>query len=271
VNIETHGATASTVDRAIDVLEVLRDASGPVGVRDIARRVGISPASTHRLLTSLRVRGLVAQADGSRAYTLGWGLLDYANAILQRIDLASVAAPIARALRDETGETVTVQVPVGRDRVCVFELEGTHEVRRRVGVGRRVPLHAGASGRAILAFMPDREIERVLDVAGSLALTRGTETDRRRLRELLDAARAGGVAFSSGETVVGVSSMASPVFDAAGTVIGSIAVSGPSTRWTPDSMNAHVPALRAAASEMSSLLGFRDSQSDTPVSSGGAR
>jgi DNA-binding IclR family transcriptional regulator len=271
VNIETHGATASTVDKAIDVLEVLRDESAPVGLREIARRVGISPASTHRLLTSLRVRGLVAQADGSRAYTLGWGLLDYANAILQRIDLASVAAPIARTLRDATGETVTVQVPVGRDRVCVFELEGTQEGRRRVGVGRRIPLHAGASGRAILAFMPDREIERVLDVAASLAITHETETDRRRIGDLLDAARVNGVAFSSGETVDGVSSMASPVFDAAGAVVGSIAVSGPSSRWTPETMKVHVPVLRAAARELSSLLGFRGRESGTRTASGGSR
>jgi len=242
--------TASTVDRAIDVLETLRDAAGPLGVRDISRRVGISPASAHRLLSSLRVRGLVAQVPGSRTYTLGWSLLDYANAVLRSVDLPSVAAPIARSLRDRTGETVTVQVPVGCDRVCVFEQEGTHEVRRRVGVGRRVPLHAGASGRAILAFMSEPETDRVLASAGSIALTSGTETDLARLRQLLASTRAEGVAFSAGESVDGVGSMAAPVFGAGGSVVGSIAVSGPVSRWTAEAMQVHVPDLLDAAREI---------------------
>lgn len=260
MNNGTYGsATAATVDRAIDVLELLRDAPGPVGVRDIARQVGISPATAHRLLASLRTRGLVTQVEGSRAYRLGWGLLDYANAVLRRTDLPSVAAPVVRALRDGTGETVTLQVPVGNDRVCVYELEGVHEVRRRVGVGRRVPLHAGASGRAILAFMAAPDIDRILESAGSTALTGATETDRRRLAGLLETVRSQGIAFSSGETVDGVSSMAMPIFDAAGIVIGSVAVSGPSNRWTPAEMTTHVPDLQAAATELSALLGFRGS------------
>ena len=257
MTIETPRATTATVDRAIDILDVLRDSPDSLGVREIARQVGVSPATAHRLLASLRQRNLVAQIDGSRAYSLGWGLLDYANSVLRRTDLPTVASPVMRALRDETSETVTLQVPVGFDRVCIQEFEGLHELRRRVGVGRRVPLYAGASGRAILAFMGAADIERVLDAAGSKALAPGTETNRDRLARLVDATRTAGVAFSTAETVEGVSSMAVPLFDAAGGVIGSIAVSGPSGRWTPDGMHAYVANLQAAAAEISGLLGFR--------------
>ena len=246
---------AATVDRALDLLEVLRDSSEPMGVRDLARRLDLSPATTHRLLSSLRRSDFVAQTDGNRAYRLGWGLLDYANALLRRTDLVELAGPAARSLCDKTGETITVQVPVGMERVCVHEVEGMHEVRRRVGVGRRVPLHAGASGRAILAFMSPSDIDRVLEAMAPL--TAQTETNPDRLRALLAETRRTGMAHSAGETVDGVASVATPIFDGSGSVVGSIAVSGPSERCTPDALDRYRTSLLATGREVSRRLGFR--------------
>lgn len=226
-----------------------------MGVRDLARRLGLSPATTHRLLSSLRRHGFVAQTGGTRAYQLGWGLLDYANALLRRTDLVELAGPLARSLRDETGETVTVQVPVGLDRVCVHEAEGVHELRRRVGVGRVVPLHAGASGRAILAFMPPSAIDRVL--LAMAPLTSRTETNAERMRALLAETARTGIAFSAGESTDGVASVATPVFDGSGVVVGSIAVSGPSERCTAEVLHGYRTSLLATGSEVSKRLGFR--------------
>lgn len=259
---ETNGAvrrstTAATVDRALDVLELLLAARGPLGVRDMARRLDLSPATIHRLLASLRSHGLVAQVNDSRAYQLGWAFLDYSSALLADVRLADVAAPVARDLRDLTAETVTVQIPVGSDRVCVHEAEGLHEVRRRVGLGRRVPLNAGASGRAILAFLPDDQIAAFLPRYAGVSLTTLTETDPARLMQLIDETRATGIAISQGESVDGVSSIATPVFDGTGSVAGSIAVSGPSARWTPEAMRTHRRAILEAAATLSRGLGFR--------------
>jgi IclR family acetate operon transcriptional repressor len=256
LNNGTGLSTSTTVERALDLLEVLRVADAPLGVRDIARRLGTSPATAHRLIGALRRHGFVEQ-DSSRAYHLGWRLLDYASVLLRRNDLASIADPVARRLRERTGETITVQVPVGTDRVCVYELEGIHEIRRRVGVGRRVPLHAGASGRAILAFIP---ADRMPPAAASRLdrLTSHTVTDARALRELLAETRRSGLAWSAGETVDGVASIATPVFGASGEVAGSIAVSGPSGRWTHEAMAACAPELLAAGLELSRGIGYRD-------------
>jgi DNA-binding IclR family transcriptional regulator len=254
--IGTHsGSGSATVDRALDLLAVLKDATEPMGVRDLARRLELSPATTHRLLSSLRSHGFVTQTDGTRTYRLGWGLLDYANALLRRTDLVELAGPLARSLRDETGETITVQVPVGLERVCVHEVEGAHEVRRRVGVGRSVPLHAGASGRAILAFMSPSLVDRVL--VAMAPLTPRTETNPDRLRALLAETARSGVAVSAGETTDGVASVATPVFDGSGSVVGSIAVSGPSERCTAEVLGAYRASLLATGREVSRRLGFR--------------
>lgn len=260
---ETHSdARAATVERAFEILALLRDSAEPLGVRAISRRVGTSPATAHRLLQTLVAHDFVAQATDSRAYRLGWGWLGYAAKVLGRIDLIEVAGPLARQLRDETTETVTVQVPAGDDRVCVYEAEGLHEVRRRVGVGRQVPLVAGASGRAVLAFLPDQEIQRMLDSA--VPLTSGTLTDPVRLRRLLDETRGTGIAASRGETVDGVASVAAPIFDSGNAVVGSIAVTGPSSRCDEETLRSFIPALQQTALAVSRQLGF---QGEPPWSS----
>lgn len=248
-------ARAATVDRAFEILALLRDSPEPLGVRAISRRVGTSPATAYRLLQTLAAHDFVAQAADSRAYRLGWAWLGYAASVLGRIDLIEVAGPLARQLRDETTETVTVQVPAGDDRVCVYEAEGLHEIRRRVGVGRQVPLVAGASGRAVLAFLPERDIQRMLDSA--IPLTAQTLTDPAHLRRLLDETRRTGIAASRGETVDGVASVAAPIFDSANAIAGSIAVSGPSSRCGEEAMQSFIPALRRTALVLSRQLGYR--------------
>jgi IclR family acetate operon transcriptional repressor len=254
----------SSVDKALQVLLLLGRESDPIGVREIGRRLSMSPPTVHRLLATLASYDLVAQVEGRSEYRLGLACLDLGRAALGGTELARVAPQIAERLRDETEETVTVQVPVGDEQVCVVEAEGLHELRRRVGVGRRVPLHAGASGRAILAFLPEAEIERYL--VGPLAeVGPNTLTDAERLRARLEETRRKGYAMSHQETVVGVAAASVPIFGEDAQVAGSMSVSGPEARMGPDLETRIVPLLVEAGRSLSSKLGFRGPK--TPNSS----
>jgi DNA-binding IclR family transcriptional regulator len=243
-----------TVDRALDILDALRRSEVPLGVRELARQLGIGAASVHRTVVSLRSRGFVRQAD-SKAYELGWAFLEYAETVLGRTSLATIAAPYAKGLRDITGETVTVQVLSGHDHVCIVEFESLHEIRRRVGIGRRTPLHAGASGRSILAFRPEREIEDVLETL--TRLTPGTITERSALRAVLDGTRRALHARSFGESVPGISAIAVPILGADGFARASLSVSGPGERWTEADMDSYLGAIVSAGSGISEALGYR--------------
>jgi IclR family acetate operon transcriptional repressor len=243
-----------TVDRAITVLDVLREADEALGLTEISRRVRLSRSAVHRLLATLSAHGLVEQDEESHAYRLGWALLRYSDALLRHTRVADIAPPVARRLRDSTQETVTVQVRAGSDRVVVYEAEGPQEVHRRVGIGTRLPLHAGASGLAILANLPASELPRLVS-AEIEQLTPATVTDLSKLATRLEAIRVAGVARSEGETVVGASSVAAPLWMSGGLVIGSIAVSGPTWRWA-DVLPVAEPLVRAAAAELSARLGF---------------
>jgi DNA-binding IclR family transcriptional regulator len=151
---------------------------------------------------------------------------------------------------------VTVQVRVGREQVVVVEAEGSHELRRRVGVGRRVPLHAGASGRAILAHLAPAEIEDYL--SRPLEQVRPTtETNPAALAGILETIRANGYATSEQETAAGVVAISVPVFGADGIIAGSLSISGPQIRLGSDVRDRVIPLIREAGWMLSRAMGHR--------------
>ncbi|OJX63396.1 MAG: hypothetical protein BGO95_00600 [Micrococcales bacterium 73-13] len=245
---------AQTLRRALAVLDFLRDHPGSHRLSDIAAATGLSPTVAHRLLSELKAHSLVDQGAATREYRLGNGVLSYASAVLRDSDIVRVGAPIVRRLRDECAETTTLQVPSGRDRVVVYEAEARHELRHRAPVGQKVPMHASASGRAMLAFMSADEIEDVL--AGPFqSFTDQTVTSAESIRGELEEIRRRGFAVVHDQTRLGIGAVAAPVFRLGGRPIGSIAVTGPSERILAVTETLTAAVLHASA-EISTELGF---------------
>jgi DNA-binding IclR family transcriptional regulator len=241
-----------TLQRGIDLLDQLRLAGQPLGTRELARRAGLSPSATSRLLAALASRGMVRQEVGG--YALGWRILEFATALLQGLSVVELAAPLITDLRDTCGETVTMQRLDGFEHVCVYEALGTHELTRRVGVGRRTPLLVGASGRCILAFMSPADQEAtiahgVADVTGSTALSAGD------LRARLEETQQTFLARSHEETTTGVAAIATPVFGEGNTIVGSVVISGAATRMGGDVLESFEKPLLEAGRQLSMRLG----------------
>ena len=245
---------AQTVRKALVVLDALRDLAGSQRLADLAASTGMSPTVVHRLLVELKAAGLVEQVEGSREYRLGIGVLSYASAVLRRSGLVTVGPPIARSIRDEWSETVTLQIRSGAERVVVFEAEGLHDLRHRAPIGQRMPLYSNASGRAIMAFLSDDEIDRAL-AAPFRQYTERTLTSPGEIREQLHAIRESGLATAQNQTRLGIASIATPIFGLTEEPVGSLAVSGPSARLgeAPPEL---AGAVLAAGLEISRRLGF---------------
>jgi DNA-binding IclR family transcriptional regulator len=238
---------SSTLAHAIQILDHLADAGGFVPLGRIAVAVGLAPSIVHRLLVTLRAHGLVVQDPRTRRYALGLRLFMYANRVVATAPFGAAIEPILRRLRDLTGETATLHLPRGSVRVCVLEAESQQEIRRSVGVGRQVPLYAGASGRAILAFLPDEEQRRLL---ADLPPARRAEVEA-----LLEQTRRDRFAISHAESTPNVAALAAPLFDRnSGRVLGSISLSGPLFRWDDQAMAPYVEPLLAAAREIEETL-----------------
>jgi IclR family transcriptional regulator, acetate operon repressor len=239
--------------RVADVLTLFLSAPGPLGVSEIATQLEMSKAVVHRILQSLASRLLVVPTSGDRRYRLG----PMANAIgaraLQTSDLLTCALPILRSLARETQETVTVSQLVGDRRCYIAQVQSPHEIRMAVDLGRPFPLHAGGSGRAMLAFCDSRLRDEVL-AEPLAAMTSTTIIDVAELMRRLDQVRREGFAVSSGERQTGASSVAAPVFDHSGSLVGAVSVCGPTSRLDVRELERRGPLVRAAARELSARI-----------------
>ncbi len=245
--------TIATVERAADVL-VLFSESGErtLGVTEIAQRLTLSKAAVHRILASLRTRALVEVDETTRRYSLGPAAFALGVAYQAHIDVRGTAAPELRALSAATHETATLSVFSGHGRIYVDQVTPAREIVMSVPLGLAFPLHAGASSKALLAFLPDAEIDAIL----SGPLEASGDVDPAALRQELAEIRRRGYAATSGERQAGAASVAAPVFDHSGRPVAALSVCGPAERFGPH-METAQRLLPEATARVSARLGYR--------------
>lgn len=207
-----------SVERAARILEVLSQGEGPMGLTGIAQRVGLGKSTTHRILSSLCGAGLARGNTNSRQYSLGYGLLQLTAKWLDGFEVRTAAIPVLRKLRQQTGETVCLNVRDSDQRIPVERLDTSREIRYVVDLGRPQPLHAGAGGKAILAFLPDAEIHQLVESTGL------GRAQVKRLMIELESIRQAGSSVTKGEQVPGACSISAPVFNHEGVVVASLSI-----------------------------------------------
>jgi IclR family acetate operon transcriptional repressor len=227
------------------------------GTSEVARAARLPVPTAHRILTALAGRRYLARDDRTRRFRLGPAALDLGERARAVLDLRQIALPVLRRLVRETDETALLTVPnSARDHsVCLERVESSQPLRLSVEPGRQLPLHAGASQKALLAFLAEDEIDRI--ASGPLErLCRATITDGDALRTDLAEVRARGWAISFEETNVGVWGVAVPLLDDEGTVVAAVGLAGPSARLSQNEVLDHLERLLEAARETSAPLGL---------------
>jgi IclR family acetate operon transcriptional repressor len=248
--------TVASVERASDILLHFAGSTRPdLGVTDISTDLGMSKAAVHRLLASLRSRGLISLDDRTRRYSLGPNAVMVGLRALDQLDVSRLASAELGAISLDTQETATLSVRTADSRVYVDQVTPMREVIMSVMIGVPYPLHAGASSKAFLAFLPDDEMESYL--ASALPkLTPATVTNRRALHRELQLIARQGWATSSGERQSGAASVAAPVLDHNGAPVAVISVCGPEGRFTPEIDRCRERLLETTHG-LSRQLGFR--------------
>ena len=246
------------LDRTFSILELFEEDHAEWSASEIARAVVLPVPSAHRILIALKRHGYVSQDVESKRFRLGVASLRLGDRARSVVDLRAVAMPVLQDLARDAGETalLTVVSP-GLDRgSCLERVETSQSLRLSVAPGRELPLHAGASQKALLAFMDDRAIDRVVD--GPLEqLCHATITDPNLLREDLGRIRDRGWAGSYEETNVGVWGVAVPVLRDDGSVVCAVGVAGPSARLSPARVRDDVERVYRAALEVAAPLGLK--------------
>jgi len=255
---EANGARPSlqVVERVFTILEAFTEFRPEWSTSDLARSLELPIPTVHRLLAVLARLGYVSRDEQTRKFRLGGAALQLGEHARAVTDLRAVAIMPLRRLSQETGETalLTAVSPKRDCSVCLERVETSQPLRLSVQPGRQLPLHAGSSEKALLAFMPGKEVERLL--AGPLErLCTATITDARSLRHDLQVIRDRGWASSHEETNIGVWGIAVPVISEDDVVCAG-GIAGPSTRLSDEVVRRDVPLVQRAALAVARSLGL---------------
>ncbi|WP_375424144.1 IclR family transcriptional regulator [uncultured Friedmanniella sp.] len=252
-------AAVQSVDRALTILELLA-ADGHLGVTEIAALLDVHKSTASRLLTTLEAHGLAEQLPDRGRYRLGVGVLRLAGATRSRMDLVQESRQVTSALAATVGETVNVVILSGRETLYLDQVSGPSALQIHNWVGKRNPIHATANGRVLLAHMSEAESDATLaaltDGGGELTrLTERTLVTQQAVRADLAQIRERGYAVVRDELEIGLTAVAAPVRGAAGEVVASLSVSGPTFR-IEDRLDSIAQQVGAAARAVSGRLGW---------------
>ena len=253
-----------SVDRALDVLQTLAD-QGTCGVSDVVRSTGLPLGTVHRLLATLTERGF-ARRQPDRRYAVGPAALGLVDAA--RNGIARVGAGYTRRLAAQFEESANLAVLQGDQMVYIAQTPSPHSLRIFAEVGRQVPLHSTAVGKAVLATMPDAAVASLLERSlqhedpapdGAAATLRGatryTLTDIPAVLAECGRIRERGFAFDEQEQEMGVRCVAAAVPVAGAPSYAALSISGPAERFTLEAATAAGRSIQAVAAQFADALG----------------
>jgi IclR family acetate operon transcriptional repressor len=242
-----------SVRNALRVLEEVA-ARQPVGVGELSRRLGMPKSSVQRALTTLGDAGWLRPSGGelTRWYLTTKSLI--VGRASAELGLREAALPVMMALRDQTRETVHLSVREGNAIVLIERVDSPQALRTFNALGRRAPMHASSSGKAMLAVLGDVEREQVL-AEGLERYTDQTILDPEELRAELAKIRARGYATNSEEWRPEVAAVGRAIFGGDGEPIAVINISAPSSRVGKSQLSRFGKLLIAATQEIENQLG----------------
>ncbi|HUH76618.1 MAG TPA: IclR family transcriptional regulator [Devosia sp.] len=240
--------------KGLRLIEALAQSETPRGVTDLATELSLTKSNVHRLLTTLQVHGYVRQVPVFSTYELTTKIWELGSQTIRRMGLLKIARPAMLKLAEKTTETVHLSILDDTEVVYVDKIESPHHIRAHTSVGSRAPAWAVATGKAMLAQMPDAYLERF-----DGQFHKFTETSKASLAELrqdLEVIRRDGYCeVYHGEWREGIAAVACAILDSSNKLVGAIGVSGPDSRLKRRQLQAFAPYVPEAARDISRSLG----------------
>lgn len=249
------GTRVRSVSRALAILEVMAREEESLGLVAISRLVGLDPTTTHRLLHTMGEHAFVVQSPIDGKYALGIRAFQIGNAVTHVTILRQVARPFIQILMERTGETANLAIKDGFEAAYIEQVTGPHFLRTFSEVGRGVPLHCTAVGKAFLMGASEGELKR-LAAAGLKRHSPNTITSLDALVAEVQRCKEQGYALDMEEFEQGARCLGAPILGTDGKIICAISVAGPTTRMSHERLRALVPIITRSAAEVSQALRF---------------
>lgn len=247
-----------SLEKGLLILDLIFRQGSPVKLEKVVHSSGIKKTSCFRALKTLTHHGFLVKDPQTKAYWLGPKTIALGLTALNTGGVRELALPFMRELREKTGATVNLGMLVGTEVIFVERLQSAHIMESSLRVGSRLPVHCSSMGKAILAFLPAHETEKILQSLSFERKTPNTITDRDALRTELKRIRKNGFAVNNEELEVGLFAVAAPLRDYKGQAVAAMNISFPLIRHSKEeALNVFCPMIVNACSKISELLGFR--------------
>ncbi len=263
---------SNSLRKALSILLIISEKAGRNGlpIRDLARLSKLPPSTVHRLLQTFKEFDILDQDPATQNYRLGPQLLVMGMQARGWMDLRNTAMPVLQDLTEQTREDSYLTVDQGNLGIFIERVEGPYPIKVLETFGSQVPLHCGASRKAILAFKDDDWIRRYID-RGLVKFTENTITRPDVLLREIETIRRDGYAVSFCEYLEHAVGVAAPVRDYTGSVIASIGVIVLAMRFSEERKPELVNQVKAAAGRLSRKMGYSPAAPGAPGSSGRPR
>ncbi|MBY4869480.1 IclR family transcriptional regulator [Burkholderia sp. Bp9017] len=239
-----------TLSSALQLMQHFTARQAAWGVRELAKESGVHHAIVHRVLATFAAEGYLVQDEAGR-YALGLRWFEMGEIVRRSLSPSQIVEPALHRLAQQSGETVFLSLLDGCEGLCLDIAHGDQQLRFSIEEGQRFALHAGAHGKAILAFQPDSMRNDVF----ARATQAGQAVDRAAIEAQLDVIRENGWAYTREEAAAGVAGLAVPLTaKGSRSVAGSLAISGPMQRLDESAVPRLLDALSDARRKIESVL-----------------
>ncbi|MFD2115376.1 IclR family transcriptional regulator [Paenibacillus yanchengensis] len=240
--------TVRAVDRALDILLCFTIRTD-WAMTEIAEHVGLHKSTVHRMLATLEEKGFIERDRQTERYHLGLKVWELSANLSRSEDQATIWLPELVRLRDELGETVSIYVRDGMERVRIQAVQSNEPIRRVAPVGARLPLYAGASSKVLIAYAEPAIQDMILNDE-SFRQNVDITLYQEQMSELL----ALGYATSVEERESGVAAISAPIFDRYGQLAAALSVSGPASRLTMARMKQYAAIMIESTRQMGMMM-----------------
>ncbi|GIN91559.1 HTH-type transcriptional regulator KipR [Siminovitchia terrae] len=248
-----------SVVKALTLLDLFSENDLELTLNELAERSGMPKPTVYRLLSSLEYMGFLTKSKNSIhdvRYQLGIKLLELGGLVADGLELRKSALPHMQLLQSEINETVHLVIRDGDEAVYIEKVESNQAVRLYTRVGRRSPLYLGSGPQLLLAYLPNSELEEIINKMNFHQVAENTIMNKEDLYEKIETIRGQGYSLSYGEQDTETFGISYPIYDHTDHVVAALNVSGPASRFQGSNRKLMKVKTKEAATKISNDLGY---------------
>lgn len=246
-----------SIEKAIQIIEVLASNQQPMRLQDIAASCGMPASTVLRMLNTLLVHGYVNQDPQSLRYSLSLKLALIGSRVCAQVSLRDIAHPLLVELSMRCQESSCLAIEEDMEVVYTDVQDGPDSMLKIMQrIGKRAPMHSTGVGKLLLLNYSEEQLDHLIEVKGLPALTPNTLVTKQALMDKLAEIRAQDYALDDEECELGARCVAAPIRDYSGRIVAGISVSGPIHRFTMEHISEIVPQVKDIANQISKLMAY---------------